>query len=157
MRFFALIAFVTLLVVLQTPATQGQHLRTTATTKQLVSSLETNTDRFSTSVDAALDRSRLDDSNLENQFNALVDEFELATDSLKDQIDDDMVIGPESGLPLFEGREDESLVCPGCGMDVTSGVSAMTLHALFQPPGRLLFHCKCDAYGEIDSAGSPTH
>ena len=70
---------------------------------------------------------------------------------------DDMVIGPESGLPLFEGREDESLVCPGCGMDVTSGVSAMTLHALFQPPGRLLFHCKCDAYGEIDSAGSPTH
>lgn len=95
MRFLALIAFVILLVVFQAPATQGQQLRTTATTKQLVSRLETNTDRFSTSVDAALDRSRLDDSHLEDQFNALVDEFELATDDLKDQIDRDMVIAAD--------------------------------------------------------------
>lgn len=61
----------------------------------------------------------------------------------------DMVIGPPAKLPLFEGREDESLVCPGCGEEVTRGVSALTLHALFQAPGRLLFHCNCDAYGEV--------
>ena len=66
----------------------------------------------------------------------------------------DMVIGPQGELPLFEGREDESLVCPGCGRDITHGVSAVTLHALFQPPGRLLFHCRCDAYGEVDGIGT---
>lgn len=66
----------------------------------------------------------------------------------------DMVIGPQGELPLFEGREDENLVCPGCERDITHGVSAVTLHALFQPPGRLLFHCQCDAYGEVDGKGS---
>jgi hypothetical protein len=62
---------------------------------------------------------------------------------------DDMVIGPPHQLPLFEGLEDESLVCPGCEQDITTGVSGQTLQALFKPPGRLLFHCKCDAYAEI--------
>jgi hypothetical protein len=68
---------------------------------------------------------------------------------------DDMVIGPPANLPLFEGLEDESLVCPGCDQAVTSGVSAITLQALFQAPGRLLFHCKCDAYGQVDQPGIP--
>ena len=67
---------------------------------------------------------------------------------------DDMVIGPPPNLPLFDGLEDESLVCPGCSQEVTCGVSALTLQALFQAPGRLLFHCECDAYGEVDRAGS---
>lgn len=103
MRFFALIVFVISLVVLQAPATHGQQLRTTSATKQLVSSLEKNTDRFSTSVDAALDRSRLDDTNLEDQFNALVDEFELATDRLEDRIDEDMVIAGDVREVLRRG------------------------------------------------------
>ena len=68
---------------------------------------------------------------------------------------DDMVIGPPPNLPLFEGLDDESLVCPGCSKEITSGVSAVTLQALFKAPGRLLFHCECDAYGEVDRAGSP--
>jgi hyperosmotically inducible protein len=103
MRLLALIAFVISLVVLQSPETHGQPLRTSADTKQLLSSLETNTDRFSTSVDPALDRSRLDDSNLEDQFNALVDEFERATDDLKDQIDDEMVIASDVREVLRRG------------------------------------------------------
>jgi hypothetical protein len=69
----------------------------------------------------------------------------------------DMVIGPPAELPLFEGREDESLVCTGCGGEVTRGVSALTLHALFQPPGRLLFHCNCDAFGEVVWPESRAH
>ncbi len=69
----------------------------------------------------------------------------------------DMVIGPPAKLPLFEGLEDESLVCPGCEQEVTRGISAVTLQALFKPPGRLLFHCQCDAYGEIDRPGSPAN
>ena len=68
---------------------------------------------------------------------------------------EDMVIGPPRELPLFEGLEGESLVCPGCGDEVTTGVSAITVQALFKPPGRLLFHCKCDAYGEVHRPGSP--
>ena len=68
----------------------------------------------------------------------------------------DMVIGSPGELPLFEGQDGESLVCPGCGEEVTSGVSAQTLHALFQPPGRLLFHCDCDSYGAVDGEKS-TH
>jgi hypothetical protein len=70
---------------------------------------------------------------------------------------DDMVIGPPPNLPLFEGLEDESLVCPGCEKAVTTGVSALTLQALFQAPGRLLFHCECDAYGEVDRSGTTGH
>lgn len=103
MKLLTFIVFVVSLVVLPATATLGQQLKTTATAKQLVSSLETNTDRFSTSVDAALDRSRLDDSNLEDQFNALVDEFELATDNLKDQIDDDMAIAADVREVLGRG------------------------------------------------------
>lgn len=61
----------------------------------------------------------------------------------------DMVIGSRGDLPLFEGQETESLVCPGCGEEITRGVSAQTLHAMFQPPGRLLFHCDCDSYGAV--------
>jgi hypothetical protein len=70
---------------------------------------------------------------------------------------EDMVIGPPPELPLFEGLEDESLVCPGCGDEVTAGVSSLTVQALFKPPGRLLFHCRCDAYGEVDRPGSPAN
>jgi hypothetical protein len=69
---------------------------------------------------------------------------------------EDMVIGPPPQLPLFEGLEDESLICPGCGDEVTIGVSALTVQALFKPPGRLLFHCSCDAYGEVSRPGSPS-
>ena len=103
MKLLTLTILVISLVVLQASATAGQQMRTTATTKQLVSNLETNTDRFSKSVDAALDRSRLDDSNLEDQFNALVDEFERATDDLKDQVNDHMVIAPDVREVLRRG------------------------------------------------------
>ena len=95
MKWLALIVSVVCLVAMQATITSGQVLKTSASTKQLVNSLEKNTDQFTSSVDTALDRSSHDDSNLEDQFNALVDEFEMATDDLKDQIHDDMVIAPD--------------------------------------------------------------
>jgi hyperosmotically inducible protein len=104
MKLFALITFVLSLIIVQAaPAAGGQQLRTTGAAKQLISSLEMNTDRLSTSVDAALDRSRLDDSNLEDQFNALVDEFEFAADRLKDRMDDDVVIAGDVREVLRRG------------------------------------------------------
>jgi hypothetical protein len=57
----------------------------------------------------------------------------------------DVVIGPRGDLPMFEGQEQESLICPGCGDEVTRGVSTLTMIALFRPPGRLLFRCDCGA------------
>jgi hyperosmotically inducible periplasmic protein len=93
MKSFGLISLLVIaLVVIQAPAIRAQQLRSTAQAKQSISRLETSTDRFSKRIDAALDRSRLDDSRLEDQVNALVDEFELATDRLKERVDDDMAI-----------------------------------------------------------------
>lgn len=54
--------------------------------RSLVNRLETNMDRFSQSVDTALDRSRLDNSEVEDQINALVDEMEYSTDRLEDRV-----------------------------------------------------------------------
>jgi len=61
----------------------------------------------------------------------------------------DMIVAAEVSPPMFEGMEEESLACPKCQADVTNGVSVSTLHALFQPSGRLIFHCSCGAHGEI--------
>jgi osmotically-inducible protein OsmY len=59
--------------------------------KNALARLETNTDRFSKNIDTALDRSRFNNTDLEDQANALVDEFEHATDRLKDRADDNNV------------------------------------------------------------------
>jgi hyperosmotically inducible periplasmic protein len=72
----------------------GQQFPTTAQTAQMENALErleTNTDRFSRSIGAALDRSRFNNTDLEDQANALVDELEFATDRLKDRVDDHIV------------------------------------------------------------------
>jgi hyperosmotically inducible protein len=69
----------------------GQAFRTTVQIKTMLKRLETNTDRFSRSIDAALDRSRFDNTDIEDQANALVDELEFATDRLKDRADDNIV------------------------------------------------------------------
>src|SRR5687767_14491852 len=52
--------------------------------QHLLERLESNTDRLSNSIDAALDHSRFNSTDLEDQANALVDELEFATDRLKD-------------------------------------------------------------------------
>lgn len=81
----------------------SQNFRVTAQTERILTRLETNIDRFSRSIDAALDRSRLNDSNLEDQVNALVDEFEFATDRLKRRVDDNMVISLDVNEVLRRG------------------------------------------------------
>ena len=70
---------------------RGQQFRTTAQMKNALERLERNTDRFSRSIDAALDRSRFNNTDLEDQANALVDELEFATDRLNDRADDNIV------------------------------------------------------------------
>lgn len=69
----------------------GQGFRTTMQINDMLERLEENTDRFSKSIDAALDVSRFNGTNIEDQANALVDELEYATDRLKDRADDNIV------------------------------------------------------------------
>lgn len=94
-KLFTLLSSVVIALAVAASSTiivHGQQLRSTAYTKQIIKRLETNTDRFSNSVDTALDRSRLDGSTLEDQVNALVEEFEFASDRLKKRADDDIVL-----------------------------------------------------------------
>lgn len=56
--------------------------------EQLAERLKTSLDQFDRSVDVALDRSRLDNSELEDQMNALVDELEYEADRLEDRAED---------------------------------------------------------------------
>lgn len=51
----------------------GQRLRATVQTERILRQLEMNTNRFSRSIDAALDRSRLDESKLEDQVNTITE------------------------------------------------------------------------------------
>lgn len=89
----ALLALTAALVMAlaHTSQIQGQQYRNTAQMQKLLERLESNTDRFSKSMDTALDRSSLNDTDLEDQANALVDELENATDRLKDRVEDHIV------------------------------------------------------------------
>lgn len=70
---------------------RGQQFRTTPQMQNLLERLEKTTDRFTNSLDAALDRSSFDGTDVEDQANALVDELEYATDRLKERADDNIV------------------------------------------------------------------
>ncbi|MFB2924205.1 hypothetical protein [Aerosakkonema funiforme] len=53
--------------------------------EQILSRIESNTDRFEDSLDDALDRSRLNGTNQEDEINRYVKDFERATDRLLDR------------------------------------------------------------------------
>ena len=69
----------------------GYQLRNRAQMQTVLERLEKNTDRFQSSMDSALDHSRFNNTELEDQANALVDELENATDRLKDRVEDHIV------------------------------------------------------------------
>ena len=56
--------------------------------KRLLKRLEEDTDRFSKSLDSALDRSTLNGTKAEDEINGYVHQFEEATDRLKDRYED---------------------------------------------------------------------
>jgi uncharacterized protein YukE len=55
--------------------------------ENLLERIEKDAERFRKSLDAALDRSRLDDTNAEDNINQFVKNFEEATDRLEDRFD----------------------------------------------------------------------
>jgi hypothetical protein len=54
----------------------------------IIRQLETDTDRFKSSLDKALDRSRLNGTQREDEINGYVKEFEQATDRLRNRAED---------------------------------------------------------------------
>lgn len=56
--------------------------------QQLVNNIERNANRFRNSLDQALDRTRLDGSNREDQINQYAKNFESATNRLRDRYND---------------------------------------------------------------------
>jgi BON domain len=90
-------------LIFTTGTASGQRVSGTVQTERILRQLEMNTDRFSQSIDAALDRSRLNESKLEDQVNALVDEFEFATDRLRERLEDNLVISLDVNEVLRRG------------------------------------------------------
>ena len=56
--------------------------------KRVLKRLEEDTDRFSKSLDSALDRSVVNGTKAEDEINGYVHQFEEATDKLKDRYED---------------------------------------------------------------------
>ena len=71
--------------------------------RNVIARLETNTDRFSRTIDSALDRSSFNNTELEDQVNALVDELEFATDQLKDRTNDNIANQSDVNAVLRRG------------------------------------------------------
>lgn len=56
--------------------------------REIIRELETDTDHFKSSLDSALDHSRLNGSRAEDEINDYVKQFEAATDRLRDRAED---------------------------------------------------------------------
>lgn len=59
-----------------------------AQVESIIRRLETNTDRYRESLDTALDRSRYNGTQTEDEINRLVRDFEYATDNLRERFND---------------------------------------------------------------------
>ncbi|HEU4433144.1 MAG TPA: hypothetical protein VFR51_07080 [Pyrinomonadaceae bacterium] len=55
---------------------------------EIIKQLETDTDRYKSSLDKALDRSRLNGTRTEDEINDYVKKFEEATDKLRERAED---------------------------------------------------------------------
>ena len=77
-------------LVILTPTGEAQRRRPwfRGNVREIIRSLETDTDQFKGSLDQALDRSRLNGSRAEDEINDYVKKFEEATDRLRDRAED---------------------------------------------------------------------
>jgi hypothetical protein len=72
--------------------------------RQVIRNLETDTDTFKNSLDKALDRSAWDGTNVEDEINNYVKDFEHATDKLKDRAEDQQYSPNLAREVLVRGR-----------------------------------------------------
>jgi len=72
--------------------------------REIIRNLETDTDRFKSSLDRALDDSRLDGTRAEDEINDYVKRFEEATDRLRDRAEDEKFSPGAAREVLNRGR-----------------------------------------------------
>lgn len=81
------VAVLTFLIV-ATGSTLAQRPWYRGNVREIIRDLESDTDRYKSSLDSALDRSRLNGSRAEDEINDYVKQFEQATDRLRDRAED---------------------------------------------------------------------
>jgi len=81
------VAVLTFLIV-ATGSTFAQRPWYRGNVREIIRDLESDTDRYKSSLDTALDRSRLNGSRAEDEINDYVKQFEQATDRLRDRAED---------------------------------------------------------------------
>jgi len=89
-------------------ASQRAYRVSDAQVQTLLARIEWRTDNFRTSLNRALDRSRFDNTNRENNVNELVTEFENATDELRRKFDGRASVGDDvAGVVVRAARIDD--------------------------------------------------
>ena len=87
-RFAILTAAVLTFVIISTGSTLAQRPWYRGNVREVIRDLESDTDRFKSSLDGALDRSRINGSRREDEINEHVKRFEEATDRLRERAED---------------------------------------------------------------------
>jgi hypothetical protein len=67
----------------------------------------------------------------------------------------DAILKRTRPLPVFTGREDEHLSCPGCKGNVAQGISARSFEGRYVTPRRLVFQCPCGTFSILPSRIDP--
>lgn len=94
LKFFALALFITGLMTAVNIEAQTRPYRVSDRQVQnLLNRIETKTDSYKNALDTALDNSRLDGTDREDNINAFVSEFEKATDDLRDRFNNRSSVG----------------------------------------------------------------
>jgi cytochrome c556 len=89
-KVFALTALAVAFMVVSADSAFGQKVVSwySGNPKETVRSLESHADKFSESLNKALDASKLDGTKAQDQINGFVDQFEEATDKLEQSVED---------------------------------------------------------------------
>jgi len=87
-RSLALIAVGTLVLISSAQFLRAQKPWYRGNVVDIIKQLESDTDRYKSSLDKALDHSRLNGSRTEDEINDYVKKFEEATDKLRDRAED---------------------------------------------------------------------
>jgi hypothetical protein len=97
-------------VILSTGTTLAQRPWYRGKVQDIIRDLESDTDRFKSSLDSALDRSRLNGSRAEDEINEYVKRFEEATDRLRDRAEDRQYAPNLAREVLNRGRQINSFM-----------------------------------------------
>jgi hypothetical protein len=101
-----LILWVLAATVLTVPVndTNAQRVWYRGNVREIIRQLESDTDRFKSSLDRALDNSHLNGTRAEDEINDYVKRFEAATDRLRDRAEDQQYAPGLAREVLVRGR-----------------------------------------------------